>query len=99
MQREGRERERPGRDEDEAEDLLLTLQAELRRRETFLLRNTWPVSLWGLPAVSIPCGLSREGLPIGMQIVGRPFDEATLLRAARALERELGPSPAPEAAG
>jgi aspartyl-tRNA(Asn)/glutamyl-tRNA(Gln) amidotransferase subunit A len=36
---------------------------------------------------------------VGLQLVGRPFDESTMLRAARALERELGPSPAPEAVG
>ncbi len=48
------------------------------------------------PACRVPCGLEREsGLPVGLQLVGRPFDEATLLRAARALEREAGPLPAP----
>ena len=33
----------------------------------------------GLPAISVPCGLDREGLPIGLQIAGRPFDEPTVL--------------------
>jgi aspartyl-tRNA(Asn)/glutamyl-tRNA(Gln) amidotransferase subunit A len=51
-------------------------------------------NLAALPGLSVPCGLSG-GLPVGLQLVGRPFDEAGLLRAARALERELGPSPAP----
>jgi aspartyl-tRNA(Asn)/glutamyl-tRNA(Gln) amidotransferase subunit A len=51
-------------------------------------------NLAALPGLSVPCGLSG-GLPVGLQLVGRPFDEAGLLRAARALERELGPAPLP----
>ena len=50
-------------------------------------RYTSPAALAGLPAISLPCGFSNAGLPIGMQIVGRPFDEATVFRAARAYER------------
>jgi aspartyl-tRNA(Asn)/glutamyl-tRNA(Gln) amidotransferase subunit A len=45
-------------------------------------------SLAGLPALSVPCGFSGEGLPIGMQLVGRAFDEARLLSAAGLFERE-----------
>jgi aspartyl-tRNA(Asn)/glutamyl-tRNA(Gln) amidotransferase subunit A len=57
-------------------------------------------NLAALPGLSVPAGLHPEnGLPVGLHLVGRPFDEPTLLRAARALERELGPSPEPEAAG
>jgi aspartyl-tRNA(Asn)/glutamyl-tRNA(Gln) amidotransferase subunit A len=57
---------------------------------------TIPCSLAALPGLSVPCGLHpAEGLPVGLQLLGRPFDEATLFRAARALERELGPLPAP----
>jgi aspartyl-tRNA(Asn)/glutamyl-tRNA(Gln) amidotransferase subunit A len=51
-------------------------------------------NLAALPGLSVPCGLAG-GLPVGLQLVGRPFDEAGLLRAARALERELGPAPLP----
>ena len=43
-------------------------------------------SLTGLPALNIPCGLDHEGLPIGMQLLGRPFDEATLYRIGAAFE-------------
>jgi Asp-tRNA(Asn)/Glu-tRNA(Gln) amidotransferase A subunit family amidase len=40
-----------------------------------------------LPACTIPCGFSPDGLPIGLQIIGKPFDEATVLRVAHAYER------------
>ncbi len=46
-----------------------------------------PASLAGAPALSFPAGMTRSDLPIGMQLVGRPFDEGTLLRLARAWER------------
>lgn len=49
-------------------------------------RFTFPYNLTGLPAVSVPCGFDRRGLPIGLQIAGRPFDEATVLRVAAAYE-------------
>ena len=50
---------------------------------------TVAANLAGLPAISIPCGLTREKLPVGLQLTARPFDEATLLRAADALERRF----------
>ncbi|MGC3998909.1 MAG: Asp-tRNA(Asn)/Glu-tRNA(Gln) amidotransferase subunit GatA [Anaeromyxobacter sp.] len=60
---------------------------------------TITANLAALPALSLPCGKDpATGLPVGLQLVGRPFDEATLLRAARALEREVGTFPAPEVA-
>jgi aspartyl-tRNA(Asn)/glutamyl-tRNA(Gln) amidotransferase subunit A len=45
-------------------------------------------NLAGVPAISIPCGFSPEGLPLGLQLTGRMFDEATLLRAADAYQRD-----------
>jgi aspartyl-tRNA(Asn)/glutamyl-tRNA(Gln) amidotransferase subunit A len=45
-------------------------------------------SLAGLPAMSVPCGFSRAGLPVGLQVVGRRGDEATMLRVADAVERD-----------
>ena len=48
---------------------------------------TVPASLAGLPAISVPAGLSGDGLPLGLHLIGRPFDEATVLRAAEVLER------------
>jgi aspartyl-tRNA(Asn)/glutamyl-tRNA(Gln) amidotransferase subunit A len=47
---------------------------------------TIPVNLAGLPGVSIPAGFTQTGLPIGLQIIGKAFDEATVLRVARAYE-------------
>ena len=47
---------------------------------------TISASLAGIPAISIPCGFSQEGLPLGFQIMGRSFEEETVLRAARAYE-------------
>lgn len=49
---------------------------------------TVSANLTGLPAISVPCGFSADGLPIGLQLTGRHFDEATLLRAADAYERD-----------
>ncbi len=51
---------------------------------------TVPASLAGLPAISLPVGLSGEGLPLGLHVIGRPFDEETVFRAAQALEDAAG---------
>ncbi|MBV9341574.1 MAG: amidase [Acidobacteria bacterium] len=64
--------------------------ARLRPAELFLLRNTRPVNVWGLPAISIPCGTTREGLPVGLQIVGPPGGEGKVLGAARQYEQLAG---------
>ena len=52
-----------------------------------MIRCTAPFNGTGLPALSLPCGFTRAGLPIGLQIAGRPFDEATVLRAGFAYEQ------------
>jgi aspartyl-tRNA(Asn)/glutamyl-tRNA(Gln) amidotransferase subunit A len=49
---------------------------------------TIPVNLAGIPGISLPCGFSSAGLPIGLQIIGKPFDEETLLRVAYAFEQQ-----------
>lgn len=49
---------------------------------------TIPVSLAGVPGISVPCGFSQDGLPIGLQIIGKHFDEATVYRAAHAYEQK-----------
>jgi aspartyl-tRNA(Asn)/glutamyl-tRNA(Gln) amidotransferase subunit A len=69
---------------------LAELQAnpdDLRRRELILLRNTRPFNVLGLPAISVPCGFTRAGLPIGLQIAGAPGDDARVLQLAHAYEQ------------
>jgi aspartyl-tRNA(Asn)/glutamyl-tRNA(Gln) amidotransferase subunit A len=51
---------------------------------------TIPANLSGMPAVSVPCGFDDRGLPVGLQLTAPVLDERTLLRAASALEAELG---------
>jgi aspartyl-tRNA(Asn)/glutamyl-tRNA(Gln) amidotransferase subunit A len=51
---------------------------------------TVTANLAGLPGIAVPAGLSEGGLPLGLQLIGRPFDEATLLKGAGALERAAG---------
>ena len=51
------------------------------------IRYTAPWNLLGLPAVVVPCGFTGDGLPVSIQLVGRRFDDATVLRVARAYER------------
>jgi aspartyl-tRNA(Asn)/glutamyl-tRNA(Gln) amidotransferase subunit A len=59
------------------------------------LRFTGPFDVTGQPALALPTGLSKEGVPMSMQIVGRPFDEAAVLRVAQAYESARGPLPPP----
>jgi len=56
---------------------------------------TVPASLAGLPGMSVPAGLASDGLPLGLQLIGRPFDEETLLRVAEVIEKAAGPQPLP----
>jgi aspartyl-tRNA(Asn)/glutamyl-tRNA(Gln) amidotransferase subunit A len=51
---------------------------------------TVPVNLSGLPGISVPAGLTADGLPLGLQLIGRAFDEETMLRAADVLEKAAG---------
>ena len=53
-------------------------------------RLTYPFNLTGLPAISVPCGFDSAGMPIGLQVAGRPFDETTVLRCAGAVEKLVG---------
>ena len=52
-----------------------------------LTQYSRPYNITGFPAISVPCGFSDAGLPIGLQLAGRPFDEVTVLRAANAYEQ------------
>jgi aspartyl-tRNA(Asn)/glutamyl-tRNA(Gln) amidotransferase subunit A len=58
-----------------------------RARELSMLHNTRPLNFPGLPTISVPCGFTRTGLPIGMQITGPAGSEATVLRLAYAYEQ------------
>ena len=62
----------------------------LRPHELILLRNTRPFNVWGVPTISIPCGLTSDGLPIGLQIAAAPQREDLLLQFAYACEQVLG---------
>jgi aspartyl-tRNA(Asn)/glutamyl-tRNA(Gln) amidotransferase subunit A len=65
----------------------VTSRAEVAGR--FFTRRSYvtPAALAGTPAIAVPCGFTRDGLPLSVQLLGRAFDEATLLRAARAYEQ------------
>ena len=52
-----------------------------------LTQYTRPYNISGTPAISVPCGFSQAGMPIGLQLAGQPFDEATVLRAGHAYEQ------------
>jgi aspartyl-tRNA(Asn)/glutamyl-tRNA(Gln) amidotransferase subunit A len=72
--------------------LVAELQAEpsrLRERELLMLRNTRPFNVLGLPAISVPCGETSQGLPMGLQIAGPAGGEARVLAFARAVEKVL----------
>ena len=58
-----------------------------------LTRFTGPTDLTGHPSLSIPCGTTASGLPVGLQLIGRHFDEATLYRFGHAFDRALSPVP------
>ena len=68
------------------EDPVLTSKRTVRDLSLVMTR---PFNLAGTPAISINCGFNSQGLPIGLQIGGRPFDEATVLRVAHACEQHM----------
>jgi aspartyl-tRNA(Asn)/glutamyl-tRNA(Gln) amidotransferase subunit A len=55
-----------------------------------------PASLAGLPAMSVPATINADGLPLGLQLVGRPFDEQGVLNAGLAIQRRAGFTAKPE---
>jgi Asp-tRNA(Asn)/Glu-tRNA(Gln) amidotransferase A subunit family amidase len=60
---------------------------ELRPREVLMLRNTRPFNVWGIPTISVPCGFTKDGLPIGLQLAAAPWRGIVLLQAAHAYEQ------------
>jgi aspartyl-tRNA(Asn)/glutamyl-tRNA(Gln) amidotransferase subunit A len=63
---------------------------EVVRRMGRFSRLTRPFNALGLPVAALPCGAVPDGRPLGLQVVGRPFDEATVLRVAHAYEQATG---------
>jgi Asp-tRNA(Asn)/Glu-tRNA(Gln) amidotransferase A subunit family amidase len=60
---------------------------DLRAREIVMLRNTRPFNVWGIPTISVPCGFTKSGLPIGLQLAAAPWRGVVLLQAAHAYEQ------------
>ncbi|MFI5102268.1 MAG: amidase [Terriglobales bacterium] len=60
---------------------------QLRPAELLMLRNTRPFNEWGIPAISVPCGFTKDGLPIGLQLAGAPWREDLVLQVAHAYEQ------------
>jgi Asp-tRNA(Asn)/Glu-tRNA(Gln) amidotransferase A subunit family amidase len=60
---------------------------KLRDVELLMLRNTRPFNVWGIPAISIPCGFTKDGMPIGLQLAGAPWVPDTGLHLAYKYER------------
>jgi len=67
---------------------LLADMDNLRTKEVLTLRNTRPFNILGLPSISVPCGVTRAGLPIGLQLSAALWAEANVLRLAHAYEQK-----------
>ncbi|MGB8130209.1 MAG: amidase [Candidatus Angelobacter sp.] len=61
---------------------------QLRNQEMIMLRNTRPFNVYGLPSLSLNCGFSKSGLPIGLQIIGAPGNEGIVLALAHAYQKQ-----------
>jgi len=66
---------------------LLERPENLRPQELIMLRNTRPFNVWGIPAISIPCGFTKDGLPMGLQLAAAPWREDLLLQVAHPYEQ------------
>jgi aspartyl-tRNA(Asn)/glutamyl-tRNA(Gln) amidotransferase subunit A len=61
---------------------------QLRNKEMIMLRNTRPFNVYGLPSISLNCGFSKSGLPIGLQIIGAPGTEGSVLAVAHVYQKQ-----------
>ena len=68
----------------------MTVAGRTEPKNSMLSRLTRPWNLYGGPAISVPCGLTSDRLPIGLQLAGRPFEDALLLQVADAYEQASG---------
>ncbi len=71
-------------------DATVTVAGRTEPKNSMLSRLTRPWNLYGGPAISVPCGLTSDRLPIGLQLAGRPFEDALLLQVADAYEQASG---------
>jgi len=60
---------------------------DLRPQELLMLRNTRPFNVWGVPTISVPCGFTKDGMPIGLQLAAAPWREDVVLQTAHAYEQ------------
>jgi aspartyl-tRNA(Asn)/glutamyl-tRNA(Gln) amidotransferase subunit A len=67
---------------------LQSVPEQLRNKEMVMLRNTRPFNVYGLPSISLNCGFSKSGLPIGLQITGAPGTEGAVLALAHAYQKQ-----------
>jgi aspartyl-tRNA(Asn)/glutamyl-tRNA(Gln) amidotransferase subunit A len=74
----------------------LSVTGEAVNLTTAALRFTAPFNITGQPALAIPTGLAADGLPLSMQIIGRPFDEVTVFQVAAAYESARPALPIPK---
>jgi aspartyl-tRNA(Asn)/glutamyl-tRNA(Gln) amidotransferase subunit A len=65
----------------------INIDGTIENATVALLRLNYPFNLAGLPAISLPCGFTGNGLPVGLQLVGKPFEEPTVLRIAYAYQQ------------
>jgi aspartyl-tRNA(Asn)/glutamyl-tRNA(Gln) amidotransferase subunit A len=73
----------------------ITIHGEEETVRSALVRMNRPANFTGHPAISIPCGLTKSGLPIGLQLIARHWNESTLLQIAAAIQNTLPPTPLP----
>jgi aspartyl-tRNA(Asn)/glutamyl-tRNA(Gln) amidotransferase subunit A len=59
----------------------------LRQQELIMLRNTRPFNVWGIPAISVPCGFTKDGMPIGLQLATAAWEGNVMFQAAQAYEQ------------
>jgi aspartyl-tRNA(Asn)/glutamyl-tRNA(Gln) amidotransferase subunit A len=74
---------------------LLTSAGDSVNMVSAVLRLTAPFNVTGQPSLALPIGLSSEGLPLSMQVIGRPFDELSVFQVASAYEIARGQLPQP----
>ena len=69
------------------EESRVTIDGVEEATQNLMLWHNRPFNITGFPAISVPCGFDDKGLPVGLQIVGKPFQEGTVLQAAYAYEQ------------